>query len=92
LESFGSSSLKFVLRCFLPNLDNRGTVIHELHMGVDREFRAAGIEMPFPQHDVHVRSIDIPPAALPPGIPLPNTQWPLSTPPTSPNKSAGRAA
>jgi potassium-dependent mechanosensitive channel len=92
LESFGSSSLKFVLRCFLPNLDNRGTVIHELHMGVDREFRAAGIEMPFPQQDVHVRSIDIPAAALPPGIPLPNTQWPLSTPPTSPNKSAGRAA
>jgi potassium-dependent mechanosensitive channel len=92
LESFGDSSLKFVLRCFLPNLDNRGTVIHELHMGVDREFRAAGIEMPFPQHDVHLRSIDLPQTALPLGIPLPGTQWPLSTPPTPANKSAGRAA
>ena len=60
LESFGDSSLNFVLRCFLPNLDNRGTVIHELHMAIDREFRAAGIEIAFPQHDVHVRSIDLP--------------------------------
>jgi potassium efflux system protein len=60
LESFGDSALNFVLRCFLPNLDGRGTVIHELHMAIDREFRAAGIEMPFPQQDVHVRSIDLP--------------------------------
>jgi potassium-dependent mechanosensitive channel len=59
LESFGDSSLNFVLRCFLPNMDNRGAVIHELHMAIDREFRAAGIEMPFPQQDVHVRSLDV---------------------------------
>jgi potassium-dependent mechanosensitive channel len=68
LESFGESSLNFVLRCFLPNMDNRGTVIHELHMAIDREFRRAGIEMPFPQQDVHVRSIDIPPSILQPTI------------------------
>jgi potassium efflux system protein len=64
LESFGDSALNFVLRCFLPNLDNRGTVIHDLHMGIDRVFREAGIEIAFPQHDVHVRSIEVPSAIL----------------------------
>jgi potassium-dependent mechanosensitive channel len=59
-ESFGDSSLKFVLRCYLPNLDNRGTVIHDLHMAIDREFRIAGIEIAYPQQDVHVRSVDLP--------------------------------
>jgi potassium-dependent mechanosensitive channel len=92
LESFGDSSLKFVLRCFLPNLENRGTVIHELHMAVDREFRAAGIEMPFPQHDVHVRSIDVPTAALPPGFTVPDMSWPSAAQPEPAGKSAGRAA
>lgn len=58
-EAFDNSSLNFVLRCFLPNMDNRGTVIHELHMAIDRAFREAGIEIPFPQHDVHVRTLDV---------------------------------
>lgn len=92
LESFGDSSLKFVLRCFLPNMDNRGAVIHELHMAVDREFRAAGIEMPFPQHDVHVRTVDVPAGALPAGIAMPNAQWPLAAPAKPGGKSGGRAA
>jgi potassium-dependent mechanosensitive channel len=59
LESFGDSALNFVLRCFLPNMDNRGNVIHELHMAIDREFRLSGIEIAYPQQDVHVRSIDL---------------------------------
>lgn len=88
LESFGDSSLRFALRCFLPNLDNRGTVIHELHMTVDREFREAGIEMPFPQHDIHVRSIDVPQSVMPQGIKMPETSWPLATP----SRPTGKAA
>jgi len=59
-ESFGDSALNFVLRCFLPSLENRVAVIHQLHMSIDRAFRAAGIEIAFPQHDIHVRSIDLP--------------------------------
>ncbi len=88
LESFGDSSLNFVLRCFLPNMDNRGTVIHELHMAIDREFREAGIEMPYPQYDVHVRSIDIPQAVFPAGIADLAASWPATKEP----KAAGRAA
>ncbi|MEN6557856.1 MAG: mechanosensitive ion channel domain-containing protein [Thermoguttaceae bacterium] len=72
LESFGESSLNFVLRCFLPNLENRGTVIHQLHMTIDRMFREAGVEMPFPQQDIHVRSIDV---AVPDLTPKPKASW-----------------
>jgi potassium efflux system protein len=55
-EEFGDSSLNFVVRCYLPKLDNRLMTIHELHMAIDREFRAAGIEIAFPQCDIHIRS------------------------------------
>jgi potassium efflux system protein len=66
LESLDDGSLKFVLRCFLPNFDNRGTVIHELHMAIHREFRQAGIDLALPQQEVHVRSIDVPLPIFPP--------------------------
>lgn len=58
-EAFGNSTLDFVLRCFLPNLENRSRVIHELHMAIDRAFRESGIEIAFPQQDIHVRTMDI---------------------------------
>lgn len=56
-HSFGASSLDFVLRCFLPNMDNRNTVLHELNTAIDRLFREAGIEIAFPQHDLHIRTL-----------------------------------
>ena len=43
-DGFSETGLKLALRCFLPNLDNRGSTIHGLHTAVDRKFRAAGIE------------------------------------------------
>jgi potassium-dependent mechanosensitive channel len=76
LESFGDSALNFVLRCFLPNMDNRGTVIHELHMAIDHEFRAAGIEIALPQQDVHVRSIELPPSMAQPATAGAGAVWP----------------
>lgn len=59
-DRFADSSLHLTLRCFLPNLDNRLAVIHELHSEINREFREANIEIAFPQQDLHVRSIDAP--------------------------------
>lgn len=59
-DKFADSALNFTLRCFLPNLDDRLGVIHELHAEIDREFRQAEIEIPFPQQDLHVRTIDTP--------------------------------
>jgi potassium efflux system protein len=59
-DRFADSSLNFTMRCFLPNLDDRLTVIHELHSAIDREFRKARIEIAFPQQDLHVRTVDAP--------------------------------
>ncbi len=85
LESFGDSALNFALRCFLrnvhANINDRAAVIHDLHMGIDREFRRAGIEIAFPQQDVHVRSIDFPPAALQPGAGANRAPWSAVPPP-----------
>jgi len=56
-EGFGDSCLDLVLRCFLPNLDNRPKVVTQLHITIDRKFKEAGIEIAFPQRDVHIRSM-----------------------------------
>jgi potassium efflux system protein len=55
-EQFADSSLNLVLRAFLPNRDNRISVITELHTEIDRRFAEAGIEIAFPQRDIHIRS------------------------------------
>jgi potassium efflux system protein len=39
-------------------MDNRITTISDLHTDIDRRFKEAGIEIPFPQRDLHVRSVD----------------------------------
>ncbi|MFT5524832.1 MAG: potassium efflux system protein [Pirellulaceae bacterium] len=57
-EGFGDNSLNLVVRTFLPNLDNRLLVIDELHTSIDKVFRDAGIEIAFPQRDLHLRTVD----------------------------------
>lgn len=54
---FGASALDFELHVFLPRLDHLAGVRHHLNMAIDEAFRAAGIEMAFPQQDIHVRSL-----------------------------------
>ncbi|WP_197532792.1 mechanosensitive ion channel domain-containing protein [Symmachiella macrocystis] len=56
-EGFGDSTLNYVLRVFLPDLDNRLAVIHALHTDIDRRFREANVEIAFPQQDIHVRTL-----------------------------------
>ncbi|MEQ9408403.1 MAG: mechanosensitive ion channel [Fuerstiella sp.] len=56
-EGFGDSTLNLVLRCFLPNLENRLPTITQIHEAIDREFKNANIEISFPQRDLHVRSL-----------------------------------
>ena len=53
---FGDSSLNFELRVFIKNIDHRLRVISDLNFALDAAFREAGIEIPFPQRDVHIRS------------------------------------
>jgi len=35
-------------------------LVHSLHMTIDQEFRKAGIEIAFPQRDLHLRSVSAP--------------------------------
>ena len=56
-NQFGDSALVFTVRPFLPDLENRLRVIHELHMSIDKAFRQEGIEIAFPQRDLHIRSV-----------------------------------
>jgi potassium efflux system protein len=57
-EDFAESALTLTLRCYLPNVDNRLTTMHQLRTAIDRKFKKAGLEIPFPQRDLHVRSVD----------------------------------
>ena len=55
---FGDSSLDFELRVHLQDIDNWYVTRTELYQEIERKFRESGVEIPFPQRDLHVRSID----------------------------------
>jgi small-conductance mechanosensitive channel len=61
---FGDSSLDFELRAWVKDFDDRAQVGSELRLEIEKRFRAAEIEIPFPQRDLHLRSI-VAAAALP---------------------------
>jgi potassium efflux system protein len=51
---FGDNSLNFELRVFVRGMENRIPVAHYLHVAIEREFRKAGINIAFPQRDIHL--------------------------------------
>ncbi len=57
---FGDSSLNFELLGWIADPADRGRVQHELNCAVYKAFQREHIEIPFPQRDLHVRSM--PPA------------------------------
>ena len=59
-EGFGDSTLNMVVRAYLPNLDNRLETIHRLHTTIHARFAREGLEIAFPQRDIHVRSLSMP--------------------------------
>jgi small-conductance mechanosensitive channel len=61
LRNFGPSSLDFELLGWIDHPELRGRIRHELLMNIYKTFAEQGIVIPFPQQDVHVRSMpDIP--------------------------------
>ena len=56
-EQFGDSTLDLKARFHLANLDQRLPTRHDLHTQIRKRFAAAGIEISFPQRDLHLRSI-----------------------------------
>ncbi len=56
-DAFEDSKLKLTLRAFLANLEVRLLTLHELNTRIHQRFNKEGIEISFPQRDLHVRSI-----------------------------------
>jgi potassium efflux system protein len=54
---FGDSSLNFEVRVYVREILNRIPLLHELHMAIDRALREHKIEIPFPQRDLHLRTV-----------------------------------
>lgn len=56
-DGFGDSALNFVVRAYLASFEHRLETIHTLNVRIHAAFAAARIEIPFPQRDLHLRSI-----------------------------------
>lgn len=76
---FGDSALSFELRVYVNQMKDRLVTISELHRTIIREFRSRGIEIAYPQMDLHVR--DLPPSrrAAPDGSEPPQPSDPQGT-------------
>ena len=55
---FGDSSLDFSLRCWTDDFDNYLGIKSALTLAVHDALYEAGVEIPFPQRDLHLRSVD----------------------------------
>jgi potassium efflux system protein len=57
-RTFGDSALQFTVRLFVrsPEPQERLSVTHDLNQAILEAFRDQGIEIPFPQRDLHLRS------------------------------------
>jgi potassium efflux system protein len=57
-RGFGDSSLNLELRVFLANRDSWPDLVDSLHTRIHDEFQDSGIEISFPQRDIHIRSVE----------------------------------
>jgi small-conductance mechanosensitive channel len=55
--SFGDSALEFILRGWIPDFNDGFTVRSELGVAVQRALKEAKIGVPFPQRDLHLRTV-----------------------------------
>ena len=56
-RNFGESSLDFELRVFIRDIDYTLMVASELRFAIKKALDEAGIEIPFPQRDLHVKNM-----------------------------------
>ncbi len=56
LVNYGDSSVDFVVLAWVEDAMNRGKVAAELRLMIWDAFKEHGIEIPFPQRDLHIRS------------------------------------
>jgi potassium efflux system protein len=63
-REFGDSSLVFHVRVFIASMDHFSLTLTAMHFAIDEAFRASGIEIAFPQRDLHLRSASPLPVAV----------------------------
>ena len=56
-SGFGDSSLDFEVRIFINNVGDRIPVQNELRFAIFAALKDAGIEIPFPQRDLHIKGL-----------------------------------
>ncbi len=56
LIEFGDSSWNMQLRAWIGNVKDYPQIRNQLNQGIVRKFKEYGVEIPFPQRDLHVRS------------------------------------
>ena len=88
-EGFGDSTLNVVVRCFLGALDKRLQTIHELNTTINERFAQEGIEIAFPQRDLHIRTW---PSTLPTPLPTPMSDATASLKDTPPKDTPMQAS
>jgi len=54
-RAFGNSSLDFQLLCWVSDPSLKGLITHEILKDIYHIFKATGVEIPFPQLDLHVK-------------------------------------
>ncbi len=55
-KDYGDSALIFELRIFIRNITDRYTIATKIRLSVWNKLKEEGIEIPFPQRDLHIRS------------------------------------
>jgi small-conductance mechanosensitive channel len=55
LLEFGDNGINLELRVWIDDPDNRGAVRTDLNLLIWKDFRAAGINIPFPQRDIYIK-------------------------------------
>lgn len=59
LMKFGDSALEFELRVWSETqVHRKGALVSAINLAICDKFREHGIEIPFPQRDIHIRSTD----------------------------------
>jgi small-conductance mechanosensitive channel len=55
-QDFGDSSLDFILIFWIDEPREQNRVASEMRFAIDAAFRREGIQIPFPQRDLHLKS------------------------------------
>lgn len=56
--AFGADALEFEIRCWLRDVNFTLSARSDMNFDILERFRAAGIEIPFPQRDVQIKGLD----------------------------------